>query len=174
MALELNGTTGVSLVQDGVVTAADLASTLDLTGKTVSLAAGGTGYGKVLQVVEDYSTSLTITTSTSYVSTSFSLAITPSSASSKILCLFTSVVETNNTAENARLQLTRDGTEIADARHETQGATGSSSVVMMKLDSPSTTSAVTYAVNIKSEAGQTVVLNRDNDLGSLVLMEIAA
>jgi len=37
MALELNGTTGVSLVQDGVVTAADLASTLDLTGKTVTL-----------------------------------------------------------------------------------------------------------------------------------------
>jgi len=39
MALELNGTTGVSLVQDGVVTAADLNSTLDLTGKTVTLPA---------------------------------------------------------------------------------------------------------------------------------------
>ena len=37
MALELNGTTGVSLVQDGVVTAADLNSTLDLSGKTVTL-----------------------------------------------------------------------------------------------------------------------------------------
>ena len=37
MALELNGTTGVSLVQDGVVTAADLASTLDLSGKTLAL-----------------------------------------------------------------------------------------------------------------------------------------
>ena len=40
MALELNGTTGVSLVQDGVVTAADLASTLDLSGKTVTLPSG--------------------------------------------------------------------------------------------------------------------------------------
>lgn len=40
MALELNGTTGVSLVQDGVVTAADLSSTLDLTGKTVTLPSG--------------------------------------------------------------------------------------------------------------------------------------
>ena len=39
MALELNGTTGVSLVQDGVVTAADLASTLDLSSKTVTLPA---------------------------------------------------------------------------------------------------------------------------------------
>ena len=50
MALELNGTTGVSLVQDGVVATADLAdgavtaaklnSTLDLSGKTVTLPAG--------------------------------------------------------------------------------------------------------------------------------------
>ena len=40
MALELNGTTGVSLVQDGVVTAADLNSTLDLSGKTVTLPSG--------------------------------------------------------------------------------------------------------------------------------------
>ena len=40
MALELNGTTGVSLVQDGVVTAADLSSTLDLSGKTVTLPSG--------------------------------------------------------------------------------------------------------------------------------------
>ena len=38
MAVEINGTTGVSLVQDGVVTAADLSSTLDLSGKTVTLA----------------------------------------------------------------------------------------------------------------------------------------
>jgi len=37
MALELNGTTGVSLVQDGVVTAADLSSTLDLSSKTLTL-----------------------------------------------------------------------------------------------------------------------------------------
>jgi len=39
MALELNGTTGVSLVQDGVVTAADLSSTLDLSSKTLTLPA---------------------------------------------------------------------------------------------------------------------------------------
>jgi hypothetical protein len=43
MALELNGTTGVSLVQDGVVTAADLSSTLDLSGKTVTLSGEATG-----------------------------------------------------------------------------------------------------------------------------------
>ena len=40
MALVLDGTNGVSLVQDGVVTAADLNSTLDLTGKTLTLPSG--------------------------------------------------------------------------------------------------------------------------------------
>jgi len=55
MALELNGTTGVSLVQDGVVTAADLASTLDLSGKTVTLASGVGG--KILQSVTATTTS---------------------------------------------------------------------------------------------------------------------
>ena len=45
MALELNGTTGVSLVQDGVVTAADLNSTLDLTGKTLTLPSGAIASG---------------------------------------------------------------------------------------------------------------------------------
>jgi hypothetical protein len=86
MALELNGTTGVNLIQDGVVTAADLASTLDLTGKTVSLAAGGTGYGKVLQVVQAIYTPGNIsTTSTSWTDSGLSaISITPSSTSSKI------------------------------------------------------------------------------------------
>ena len=44
MALVLDGTNGVSLVQDGVVTAADLASTLDLSGKTVTLPAESSAF----------------------------------------------------------------------------------------------------------------------------------
>ena len=43
MAVTIDGTTGVSLVQDGVVTAADLASTLDLSSKTVTLSGEATG-----------------------------------------------------------------------------------------------------------------------------------
>jgi len=39
MAVVIDGSTGVSLVQDGVVTAADLASTLDLSTKTLTLPA---------------------------------------------------------------------------------------------------------------------------------------
>ena len=79
MALELNGTTGVSLVQDGVVTAADLASG--------AITAGALPAGSVLQVVQE-TVDLTIdlsTTSTSFTTASeMELAITPTKANSKI------------------------------------------------------------------------------------------
>jgi hypothetical protein len=130
--------------------------------------------GKVLQVVEDASTSALGTTSTSYVSTPFSISITPSSASNKILCLFSSTIETNGSGGSCDIQITRDGTEISDGRLETRNSTsGASSDSMIVLDTPSTTSAVTYAVNFKSSNGTIVVINRGNDRGSFILMEVA-
>ena len=59
MALELKGTTGVSLVQDGVVTAADLSSTLDLTGKTVTLPSGVGGKFVSYAIIADVKSSTT-------------------------------------------------------------------------------------------------------------------
>ena len=72
MAITINGSgtiTGVSAggLPDGSVDADTLASTLDISGKTVTLPSdvGGITTGKVLQVVEDvYSGSHTATTST--------------------------------------------------------------------------------------------------------------
>ena len=87
MALELNGTTGVSLVQDGVVTAADLNSTLDLSGKTVTLPAG-TG-GKVLQVQQTTKQSAVSWGTASYAGIGLDVSITPLSASSDILIIVT-------------------------------------------------------------------------------------
>jgi hypothetical protein len=87
MALELNGTTGVSLVQDGVVTAADLSSTLDLTGKTVTLPSGVGG--KVLQMqYVNTGSNTTISSPGSWTSlTGANITITPISDSSTIYVL---------------------------------------------------------------------------------------
>ena len=38
MSVTINGDTGIDKVQDGSIVAADLASTLDLSGKTITLA----------------------------------------------------------------------------------------------------------------------------------------
>ena len=87
MALELNGTTGVSLVQDGVVTAADLSSTLDLTGKTVTLPAGVGG--KVVKIsMYRRTTSYESSSSTYSRPTEFDVDYTMQDSSNKIYFYF--------------------------------------------------------------------------------------
>ena len=91
MAITINGTgtiTGISAggLPDGSVTAADIESSLDLTGKTVTLPSG-TG-GKILQVqyaVKKTVTSTSCANNTRVVLTSFGVTITPSSTSSTII-----------------------------------------------------------------------------------------
>ena len=114
MALELNGTTGVSLVQDGVVTsakiadgavaAADLSSTLDLTGKTVTLPAGVGG--KIRQIV--HSTPLTgdfEVTSNSFTDvTGLTLTVTPISNNSLIVVTLTCLFGGSTNLTNGRLK----------------------------------------------------------------------
>jgi hypothetical protein len=94
MALVLNGSgsiTGLSAggLPDGSVTADDIASTLDLSGKTVTLPAGVGG--KVLQMVSSTSpiTTNPTTTSNTYVNSGmFNEQITPVASNSKIIVMF--------------------------------------------------------------------------------------
>lgn len=91
MAITINGTgsiTGLTAggLPDGSVTAADIETSLDLTGKTVTLPSG-TG-GKILQV--QYAAHKTVSSTpcannTRVVLTTFGVTITPSSTSSKII-----------------------------------------------------------------------------------------
>jgi len=75
MALELNGTTGVSLVQDGVVTAADLASGA-ITSAALPL-------GSVLQMVSNDNTTSITHSNTGYTDV-VSLSITPTTSGNKL------------------------------------------------------------------------------------------
>lgn len=188
MTVTIDGTTGVSLVQDGVVTAADLSSTLDLTGKTVTLPAG-TG-GKVLQVVSTTRDTRYTTTSTSFVDPdSLSLSITPSNTTSKILLQFQGKGGSNN-GNSMFVRLEKNGTAIATVSGNDFGQSVLIPVSpdqsrhyhdcsISYLDSPATTSAITYNVAVKSSAGGTVVLNgritesNIHGISTLTAMEIA-
>src|SRR6056300_860981 len=131
MALELNGTTGVSLVQDGLITDANLPA------------------GSVLQVVA-FTTSTNIgTTSTSPVATNVEATITPTSTSSKILVqVHLNGVNGPNALRYANFWLYKNDVLLQslqqgvarnlDLRHE--GCSNS------YLDSPSSTSALKYTV----------------------------
>ena len=188
MALELNGTTGVSLVQDGVVTAADLASG--------AITSGALPAGSVLQVVSATKTDAFDTTNTSLTDiTGLSVSITPSSASSKILVMANLMVSGTNYEHY--LQLVRGSTAIAQADGAgsrpvstltTYGYSGqtweSRSAAMSFLDSPSTTLSTTYKVQVKVQGGGSFKLNRterDTDastndgrgVSTITVMEIA-
>jgi hypothetical protein len=152
--------------------------------------------GSVLQVVSTNKTDTFSTTSTSFVDvTGLSLSITPSSATSKIL-VFANVQGNGTVSSAAPLhRLMRDSTAIAigDAASNRSRVTGQffttepsamNAASMAFLDSPATTSAVTYKIQMLSNSGGTVYINRsatDTDsfafgrgISTITVMEIGA
>ena len=136
--------------------------------------------GSVLQVVQagagvaNFSTS-----STSFQATGWTTTITPSSATSKILVLF-SFQSWQNLADYTQLALYRGGVNISGSSNNVwamlASPVGYNNESMTKfLDSPNTTSAITYQVYAKSFNGNTIYVG-DNSYGvpRLTLMEIAA
>ena len=125
--------------------------------------------GMVLQVVSAATSTTTTTTSTSYVDfNGLSASITPSSASSTILVVVT--FETSNTTATSNFaQIYRDATNIGFER--IVGCTNAGfrfTGAMQVEDSPSTTSSVTYSVDVKVASGTGSFLS-----GTITLLEIA-
>lgn len=129
------------------------------------------GAFRILQVVTTNKSDTFSSTSTTYTDvTGLSVSITPQSATSKIFVMAV-VSGTGNTATtNFFGQLVRDSTaiNIGDAASNRTRSTiaardqeNVSTMSIMYLDSPATTSATTYKIQIKSQtAGQAVLINR--------------
>jgi len=138
--------------------------------------------GSVLQVVNaTYSTQL-VTTSTSYVDTGLSASITPTSATSKILiCVQQTGLGKLAGDGNQRIALNilRNSTQLT--QFEIGAAYTGSSVNNVVggsgtnyLDSPATTSSVTYKTQVKGFGTSNVYVNYDSCTSTITLMEIAA
>ena len=173
---------GIDKVQSGVIQNASLASGVPSTAKLPA--------GTVLQVVQTVKTDSFTSTSASPVDiTGFNATITPISATSKILV----VVSANGSVvtNNAYFQLLRNSTNIyqgtgagtfnCSAAIYPIGVYVEQYVSMTYLDSPSTTSAVTYKMQVGQDgSGAVVGINRRSaDTWavypcSITLMEIAA
>ena len=133
--------------------------------------------GKVLQVVTDKKTSTFSTTSQNvYVTTSQSVTITPSSASNKILVLFSAKSVTTTAANTGiEIEIRRAGTGIGNMAFYQGTVSGTLTIPLgafTTVDSPNTTSAIIYEV-FAQELGipGTVALNADRNL---TVMEISA
>jgi hypothetical protein len=139
--------------------------------------------GTVLQVVSAENDTNSSTTSTSFQSTSVTATITPSSTSSKILviCQITIRQETaSNNGSHMEAQIQRGGSAIGKTiDHGTRERTGSvdnvaTGAILTTLDSPSTTSATTYTVFIRTtSAVATAEINNGGGGSVITLMEIA-
>lgn len=192
MALELNGTTGVSLVQDGVVTAADLASG--------AITASALPTGSVLQVVsttktDTYSETIAARSLGSDV-TGLTATITPTSASSRLLVYI--VLNTSNQDNAAAgFRVYRDGSAvlIGDTRGsrnaDTVGRNFSGGVAdifntfsMGEVPANAATST-TFSIRLRNNGGSSLPYHvnrcgtdsddnaRSTPISSIVVMEIA-
>ena len=161
-------------ITDGTILGADINSTFDLTGKTVTLPAG-TG-GKVLQVITANNTSNQTTSSTSYVdATNLSVSITPSSASNKILILFTGTFQNDTSSTNSYLTILRGSTNLAVTNDyfilNSAGTRIIAGSATHFIDSPNTTSSTTYKIQIKAESTSNAIIFANS---RITVLEIAS
>jgi len=175
MPIVLNGTSG------------------DISGSSLT----GISTGKILQVVQTFKTDGTSqagnSSSTYYDISGMSVTITPSSSSNKVLVNWVAQVNSNSTDRNNSIRLLRDSTVIgnstagsgqnAQTDHRTTNDTNCHPFTMMYLDSPNTTSAVTYKLQwaIEGSGGNATgyYLNRDayaaqGAVSHITVMEVAA
>ena len=154
---------------------------------TAGVPASAMPAGSVIQVVGGTYSTYTAISSTSYTDFGPSLSITPTKTSSKVLVLFTLSGRVYTTANNDRvyfLNMVRNTTEITNKNTRLQCGVGANNYAVNPimdsicyLDSPSTTSAVTYKLQCKVDntSGNTYLeINGDGGVCTIVLMEIAA
>jgi hypothetical protein len=164
-------------IANGAVIGADINSTFDLTGKTVTLPTG-TG-GKVLQVITAIDTTTRSTTSTSFVtgSNSLSISITPSSSSNKIFLVSSFAFYSSNEGyftffRGATNLATNSDLCLAFFKGVSYGSLDSQQATISFLDSPSSTSSLTYQVYLRRGASGTAYLNNGGQ-GTITAFEIA-
>jgi hypothetical protein len=174
-----------------------LAATQTLTNKSIAatqltgtIAAARLPTGSVLQVVSTTKVDVTSSTSATYADiTGMSVSITPTSATSKILVMFSANTSDSAGTNNTLLRLVRNSTNLAVG---TEGISNNGTnfirvpdnltvycACMNFLDSPATTSSTTYKLQWVVPTG-TIYLNRrgtDTNFGTsstITVMEIAA
>ena len=186
--LKRTGTGTIAIGQSGDTVDITSGSTLDLTGTTVS---GLTGAGKILQVQTSTYATATTTTSSTLAATGLTGSITPSATTSKVYISLTfrygsSRSNNGNKEDGYGIRITSGAGTVIDYDNSGTGwyfqrdnavAQDSRNITTITgIDSPSTTSAITYTVKHASysAAGVSSVFCRDNATATLTLMEIGA
>lgn len=144
------------------------------------------GGGKILQVVQyTWTNQATQTSSTTFQSSFMSGNITPSSTSSKILVTATAQVLVDayqNQGINNEIGIFRNGSHVFRFGENSWTDSSRGNVCLNYLDSPSSTSAVTYNIRIRNVStyggnrltGWVCNAGSTDNGATLILMEIGA
>ena len=148
-----------------------------------------TPVGRILQVVNTIKADVFSTTSTSFTDlTGMSVSITPSATTSKVLVFFALSVSNGSVNSSVYVNLVRDSTNIAQSTggatnnqtsaHVVTATLGNFFSAVQFLDSPNTTSATTYKLQIRTSSGTAFVNRRGADGGdglvcTMTAMEVA-
>jgi hypothetical protein len=169
MALILRGNgavEGLTSVPNNIITADDLSSTLDFSGKSITLPAGAGG--KIIQV-QSFTKTDTYTSSGNFKDPGLDVTITPTSTSSKILVNVSLCFSTSATTLGFILRRNASGICQADTAGNRTRMTvitecgnnvWQTNAHYMFLDSPATTSATVYDIVIGSHDGREFRVNR--------------
>ena len=187
-AVVIAGDTSGSVTLNAPAVAGTTTLTLPTTTGTI-ITTGSTGQvinkaslptGSVLQVVNAIYGTQASTSSTSFVDTSLTATITPTSNTSKILVFVSQTgLYKSGTNSSIKLRLLRDSTSIVAIENEitVTATTGTSTAATSTtyLDSPATTSATTYKTQIAlAGSAGTIYWNVTGANSTITLMEIAA
>lgn len=175
-------------VQNIAHTNGTVAATVDSDGN-IAMASGKTfsGGGKVLQVVQGIKVTSNAFTNTSYTNSDLSVNITPSATTSKVL-VTVQFSSGHPTLNNVTIYTIRRGTTNLDQSSGRDGFlyVGSSvsnndktyqtvPCMINFLDSPSTTSQITYSLAYKMDGGTGYLnMNQNGDAGSKATCTIVA
>ena len=203
-ASKLTGTVATANIADNAITLAKMASgtdgniiSYDASGNPVAIATGSDGQiltstgagsppafetpaggGKVLQVIQSVSNTATYPTNSWTDVTGSSISITPSSSSSKILYIFNTGGLCGGDTRGLIMKILRGTTQIRRLnRYGYSTVTlGAVPIFLTYLDSPNTTSAVTYKIQAAEQntSGAWEINDAAETAGAVVIaMEIA-
>ena len=194
--ITLPDTTGTLLDENSSLPAANLTGTVadaristltasKLTGALPAISGAsltGISGGKILQVVQtEHSTQVTCNNTVNPCQTGLTGNITPSATSSKILVMWNCGGYMKQPMDaGCTFYLYKDGSELKEVALVLDNSTSSGyaqggTMSGQYLDSPNTTSAITYDIRFKGSSGSANMYNGRNGTDqSLVLMEVGA